>query len=129
VIVRLVVVTVLALGLALARLALRTWRSNLQRQPPGERLPAELVGDGPRTWVLFSTPWCATCGPAERQLRAADPTATVVRIDATDRPDLVDTLRIRTAPTVLLAGPDGRVLRRLAGPDAVSAHVAGLAPA
>jgi hypothetical protein len=125
---RLVVVGALLLLVAAGTLAYRARQRRLQRQPSGERLPAELVGDGDRTWVLFSTPWCATCGPAEQRLRAADPAATVTRIDATQRPDLADALRIRTAPTVLLAGPDGAVHRRLAGVDAVQAYLQDLTP-
>jgi hypothetical protein len=126
---RLLVLVALVVLVAAGTLAYRRWERGLQHQPADKRVPAELLGPGDRTWVLFSTPTCATCGPAEQQLRDRDPDATVRRIDATERADLTQALGIRAAPTVLLAGPDGSILLRLAGPRAVMAHLAELAPA
>ncbi len=126
---RALVFVALLVLVAAGTLAYRRWERRLQHQPAGKRVPAELLGPGDRTWILFSTPTCATCGPAEQRLRALDPDATVRRIDATDRADLAQALAIRAAPTVLLAGPDGTILLRLAGPRAVMAHLVELAPA
>jgi hypothetical protein len=95
-----------------------------QRVAAGDRLPAELrEPSAPRTWVLVTAPMCASCGPAEDRLRELDPGARLVRVDASQRPDLARALRVRAAPTLLLAGPDGHIRHRLAGPEAVDAEL------
>jgi hypothetical protein len=119
----LVVATLVVLGLTWA------WRRrqrSLQVHEPDRRVPVDLLGEADRTWLLFRTPFCATCGPAAARLRALDPGAALVVVDATERPDLTDRLRISAAPTVLLAGPDGRVSLRLSGPRAVNEHLDAL---
>ncbi len=88
-------------------------------------VPAWLVAGADRTWLLFTTPWCASCGPVEQQLRASDPSARVVKVDATQDRELAGAFSVRSAPTALLADRDGRVQARLVGVEAVTRYVAG----
>ena len=90
---------------------------------PVPNLPAHLVDGADRTWVVFTTPWCASCGPVTERLQAHDPAARVVKVDATAEPALADSFRIRSAPTVLLADRDGEVRERLVGAAAVDGYV------
>ena len=123
---RVVVVVVLLFALALATRLYRQWRAGLAHRPVGDdvpALPASLVGGSPRTWVVFTTPYCASCGPVERRLRDAEPESRVVVVDATEHPALADSFHVRTAPTVLLADAGGRVETRLVGAPAVTAFL------
>ncbi|HTS95891.1 MAG TPA: thioredoxin family protein [Streptosporangiaceae bacterium] len=70
------------------------------------------------TLVQFSTAFCAPCR-ATRQIladvaRTTDGVAHV-EIDAESHLDLVRRLDIRRTPTVLVIGPDGRIVRRASG--------------
>ncbi len=122
--VRLLVVAVLLAAFAVAPLLYRHRMRRLQVQPvDGASLPGHLLEGAHRTWVLFTTPWCATCGPVEERLRAHDPGARFVTVDATREPDLAGAMGVRSAPTVLLADGDGRVRTRLVGPEAVDRYV------
>lgn len=121
---RIVVVLVVAVVVAVGTAVYRRWRSGLESEAPEHpRLPADLLGGAARTWVLFSTPWCSTCGPLEAHLRRAEPDSRVVRVDATVDQDLADSYAIRSAPTVLLADARGDVERRFVGPAAVTAYL------
>ena len=82
-------------------------------------LPAELVAGAPATWIIFTTPYCASCSAVEADLAEAFPHHEVRRIDATERVDLADRYEVRRAPTTLLADEHGTVLQRLVGPEAV----------
>jgi glutaredoxin len=122
---RLVVVAILALAFAAAPGLFRRRQRRLQetpaRQPP---VPSRLLDTGAdRTWVLFTTPWCASCGPVEKLLQRANPAAGVVKVDATRDPDLARAFSVRSAPTVLLAGSDGHVRARLVGAEAVERYL------
>jgi len=86
---------------------------------PVPRLPSHVLADGPASWVVFTTPYCASCGPVADMLRGADDGAEVVTVDATAHPDLADAFRIRRSPTVLRADRAGVVDLRLVGPEAV----------
>jgi len=120
ILVRVVVVVVLAFGVLLATRLYRTWRAGvLSERPDHPLVPASLRADAERTWVVFTTPYCASCGPVEDSLRASDPGARVVRVDATREPMLADAFRVRSAPTVVLADADGQVQARLVGAEAV----------
>ncbi|HEX6595607.1 MAG TPA: thioredoxin family protein [Acidimicrobiales bacterium] len=122
--VRLLVVAVLVAAFAVAPLLHRRRMRRLQEQPvDGASLPGHLLEGAHRTWVLFTTPWCATCGPVEERLRAHDPGARFVTVDATRDRDLAGALGVRSAPTVLLADGHGRVQTRLVGPEAVDRYV------
>ena len=122
---RLAVVAALLCLFVLAR-ALHARRVRALQRPagePGARLPAGLLGGGPRTWLVFTTPYCASCGPAAERLRAADPEARVAVVDATRERALADALSVRSAPTALLADADGEVRARLVGADAVERYL------
>jgi glutaredoxin len=121
-----VVSVILLLGLAprLLRQRQQRLRGDQQPLPP---IPETLRGNSDRTYVIFTTKYCAQCGPVEAQLRRADPEAHVVRVDAEREPQLAAAFRVRSAPTVLLADSKGRVQRRLVGADAVKSHMASAA--
>lgn len=122
---RAVVVVVLLFGVALAGRLYRTWKAGLQQDRPGYPLvPASLRAGAARTWVVFTSPYCATCGPVADRLQAADPEARVVKVDATREPHLADAFSVRSAPTVLLADDAGTVTARLVGADAVQEYLA-----
>ncbi len=121
---RVVIVVVILLAVALAGRLYRAWRARLQDERPVHPLiPTSLRAGANRTWVIFTSPYCATCGPVEARLRASDPAARVVKVDATREPKLADAFSIRTAPTVLLADGDGNVTARLVGAGAVDDHL------
>jgi glutaredoxin len=73
--------------------------------------------------VVFTTPYCATCGPVTEALVAHDPKANVVKLDATVESELAGAMRVKTAPTVFLANKRGEVQHRLVGPDAVTRYI------
>jgi hypothetical protein len=114
------IVLAIVFGLGLAP---RLWRARHARLaadtdavPP---LPTTLRDPAAhRTYVIFTTRWCATCGPVEARLRAEDPDGHFVTVDAEAEPQLAARYRIRTAPTVLVADARGVVLQRLVGPAA-----------
>ena len=123
---RAVVVLVVLFAVALATRLYRSWRAGMQADRPVHPLiPASLLDGAARTWVVFTSPYCATCGPVAEQLRASDPAARVVKVDATREPHLTDAFSIRSAPTVLLADGDGNVTARLVGAEAVDDYVTG----
>lgn len=104
------------------------WRARFRRleratSDDGALIPEALRGPADRTWVVFTTPWCAACGPVETRLRAADPDAHVALVDATEHASLARSFAVRSAPTVLLADREGRVSTRLVGPEAVERYL------
>ena len=122
--VRLLVVLGLVAAFAVARVAYRRWRAGLHtesRRVP--TLPGHLVGDADRTWVVFTTPWCASCDTVTSHLSTADPDARVVKVDATEEPALAGAFHVRAAPTVLLADGLGVVRQRFVGAAAVASYV------
>jgi hypothetical protein len=121
---RLLIVVVLAFAVLLVARLFRQWRGTVRTEQPATPLvPLSIRAGAERTWVIFSTPLCASCGPIEARLRATDPTANVVRIDATEQPQLSNAFKVRSAPTVLLADGDGRVQARLVGAEAFDRYV------
>ncbi len=121
---RAIVIIALLFLLALAKRLYAQWRAGLQRERrPHPALPSALLDGAERTWVLFTTPYCATCGPVKEQLAASDPNARVVTVDATREPRLAETFHVRSAPTALLADHDGRVQARLVGAGAVAEYL------
>jgi hypothetical protein len=122
---RAIVVVVLLFAVALAARLYRAWRAGVQgHQPVHPRVPETLLAGAARTWVLFTSPYCAACGPVEDRLRASDPDARLVKVDATREPHLADAFSVRSAPTVLLADGAGNVTARLVGAEAVTEYVA-----
>ena len=114
------VVAVIVLGLVVGRRMYVQWQARLQRpQESSPRVPNELLGDADRTWVVFTTPFCASCDPVKTQLADQDPAADIVTVDATKEPHLADAFAVRSAPTVLLADRGGHVQARLVGAPAV----------
>lgn len=119
-----VVVALLAL-FAVAPVLYRRRQARLQEGPAFHpAVPSALREGAARTWVVFTTPWCASCGPVEDRLRESDPEARVVRVDATREPELAGAFSVRSAPTAVLADAHGRVQARLVGPEAVERYVA-----
>lgn len=88
------------------------------------RVPRELLDGADRTWVVFTTPYCAACGPVKDQLASDDPLANIVTVDATREPHLANAFGVRSAPTVLLADAVGDVQARLVGAPAVRDYLA-----
>lgn len=60
---RLLVVLALLVTVGAVSWAWRARRARLQRVRFGERLPAELRRDAARTWVVVTTPGCASANP------------------------------------------------------------------
>ena len=118
--VRVLVAVAFLLAIALAARVYRARRSALvDERPTHPVVPDALRNGAERTWVVFTSPYCASCRPVEDQLREADPDARVVKVDATREPHLAAAFHVRTAPTVVLADAAGRVRQRLVGADAV----------
>jgi hypothetical protein len=122
--VRAVIVVVLAFGVLLVARLFRQWRAGVRADSRATPLvPPSIRAGAERTWVIFTTPLCASCGPIEARLRRDYPDANVVRIDATEQPRLSHAFQVRSAPTVLLADGDGRVTARLVGTEAFDRYV------
>lgn len=120
ILVRAFVVVALVFGVALLTRAYRSWRARLRADGGDHPLvPASLLAGAERTWVVFTTRYCASCGPVVERLRTTDPGARVVRVDAAREPLLADAFRVRSAPTAFLADAHGRVQARLVGAEAV----------
>ncbi|HVF31682.1 MAG TPA: thioredoxin family protein [Acidimicrobiales bacterium] len=122
---KLVIVAVIVVGLIVGR------RLYLQRQARhrtvrvhSPKVPEALLDGADRTWVVFTTPYCASCGPVKERLAEDDPSARIVTVDATREPHLAQAFAVRSAPTVLLAGADGAVQARLVGAPAVRDYLA-----
>jgi len=120
-----VVLGILFAMAAVTRLYRQRRAGLLTARPAHPVVPASLLAGAEHTWVVFTTPYCASCGPVKARLRASDPAARVVEVDATREPHLARAFSIRAAPTALLADGDGRVATRLVGAEAVEAYVAG----
>lgn len=71
------------------------------------------------TWVIFSTPLCVSCSAVQADLERNFPHHQVVKIDATERPDLADPYAVRRAPTTILADGQGRIVERFVGPESI----------
>ena len=119
------IVALIVLALIVGRRMYVAWQARLQRpHAPTRRLPAELLDGAERTWVVFTTPFCASCGPVKELLAEEDPSARIVTVDATREPHLADAFAVRSAPTVLLADRIGEVQARLVGAPAVRTYLA-----
>ena len=79
--------------------------------------------DAACTWVIFTTPFCASCALVESDLERAFPHHAVRMVDATEQPELAGTYQVRRAPTTLLADHEGNILERLVGPEGVRSFI------
>jgi hypothetical protein len=114
--VKLLIVAAVIFVIIAGKVVHRRWKLGLQRPVDHPRLPDELAGG----WVVFTTPYCATCEPVKERLRSLDPAAPVHTVDATREPRLAEAFAIRSAPTALLSDAAGNVQRRLVGAAAVA---------
>ena len=122
------IVAALVVAIVIARRAYRGWQASLHTEERAHpKVPAALLGDAERTWVVFTTPYCATCEPVKQSLAASDPAARVVTVDATREPQLAQAFHVRSAPTALLADAGGEVRTRLVGAAAVTQYVSAAA--
>lgn len=99
-------------------------RSSLALPP----VPERLRGPG-RTWIVFATEYCATCGPVTERLRALHPADTVHKVMVEAESSLADDFAVRTAPTLLEVDAAGTVVHSVAGAESVLRHVDSLAAA
>ncbi len=91
-------------------------------------LPEHLRGPG-RTWVVFATEFCATCGPVTDRLRSLHPDDTVHKILVEGEVALAEAYKVRTAPTLLEVDRAGAIVHSVAGAEPVLRYVDALAPA
>lgn len=110
-----VLVAVAGMAVAYARARARDAERGGAGLPP---LP-EHLRRASTTWVIFTTPHCATCGTVEATLSRTFPDHAVVKVDATVDVELADRYAVRRAPTVLRADGLGAITDRLVGADAV----------
>jgi thiol-disulfide isomerase/thioredoxin len=83
------------------------------------------------TLVQFSTPFCAPCRPTRQilaQVAGVVQGVAHVEIDAAERLDLTRRLRVTSAPTILVLGPDGAVVTRAVGQPRKADVIAALEP-
>jgi hypothetical protein len=121
---RLVIVAVVVVIVAVVARAYRDHRaraaSSAARTSAGpQRVPARLLGGADRTWIVFTSPYCVSCGPLAEHLRRSDPTAEVVVVDASRDPAAARELKVLSAPTTFLVDADGRVAGRFVGSPSV----------
>ena len=120
-----VLVAAIVLGLILGRRLYVQYQARLQAPVQvTQRVPPELLSGAERTWIVFTTPLCASCGPVKEQIELEDPSGRIITIDATREPHLAEAFDVRTAPTVVLADATGEVRARLVGAPAVRDYLA-----
>lgn len=126
--IRILVVVALLAFFALAKVAYDRRAASLAARPSLDlpALPDRLRGPG-RTWVVFATEYCATCGPVTERLRALHPDDTVRKVMVEQEPDLAAGFDVRTAPTLLEVDATGSVVHSVAGAAPVLRHVDALA--
>ena len=126
--IRILVVVALLAFFALAKVAYDRRAASLAARPSLDlpALPDRLRGPG-RTWVVFATEYCVTCGPVTERLRALHPDDTVRKVMVEQEPDLAAGFDVRTAPTLLEVDATGSVVHSVAGAAPVLRHVDALA--
>ena len=121
---RTLIVAGLLLAVVVAAGLYRRWQAAVvAARPHHPPVPDSLRAGAERTWVVFTTPYCASCGPVADRLRASDPSARVVTVDATREPVLAEEFSVRSSPTAVLADRRGRVTTRLVGAAEVERYV------
>ena len=89
-------------------------RKAAHRQARGDLSHAD--GISPGLW-LFTAPYCHRCVRLRDRLDSVAPVIAYETVDVCERPDLVRSLDIRSAPTVLAVGANGQVQAWLTGDD------------
>jgi hypothetical protein len=125
----LAVLTVLSMLGAARPLLARSRRRADSAALPDENLAAFAVAGAPRTWVVFTTPYCVTCGPLIDEIEVTFGEHGVVALDASEHGDLADRLGVRRSPTVFELDGDGAVVNRTIGAEATRAHLVARQPA
>ncbi|MDE0803937.1 MAG: thioredoxin family protein [Acidimicrobiales bacterium] len=125
---RIVVVVVLLAAFAVAKVWYDRRSTSLSDRSSLDlpSVPDRLCGPG-RTWIVFATEYCATCGPVTERLRALHPDDTVQKVMVEHDSGLADAFAVRTAPTLLEVDVTGDVVHSVAGAEAVLRHVDALA--
>ena len=82
-----------------------------RRDPVGGDHAVDLA---PGLWLL-TAPYCHRCERLRDRLESIRPVVAYGTVDVCERPDLVRALDIRSAPTLLAIGADGRVQDQIAG--------------
>ncbi|MEZ5141312.1 MAG: thioredoxin family protein [Acidimicrobiales bacterium] len=86
-------------------------------------LPADLQGELRPTWLVLSTPVCASCRAVQAAVADAFPHHRVLKVDVTERPELGDRYDVKRAPTTIVADATGTVVERLVGAEAVVSFI------
>ncbi len=111
---RILILFLLALGIAAGWGLLRLWRRTKLRGLRGETPLAGVVPAGRPAVVAFSTPTCAEChtrqAPALARLATAlGDTVTVRSLSALEHPEIVRQIGILTVPATIVLDRDGYV--------------------
>src|SRR5207237_9026432 len=93
------VVAILVLLLLVPPIYRQRRRASTQARRPLPAVPARLLAGAERTWVVFTTPYCASVASVEAHLRAHDPGARPGETHATLDPCLAPESDVRPAPT------------------------------
>ena len=119
----LAVLAVLTVIGAARPLLARALRRDKAAALPGARLGGFAVPGADRTWVVFTTPYCATCGPLMEEIQRVLPDDGVVGIDATEHAALTRELGVRRSPTVFEIDASGRIIDRMIGAEAARSRL------
>jgi hypothetical protein len=122
----LAVLTVVSMIAAARPLLTRTRRRDDAAELPEEQLGGFAVPGAARTWVVFTTPYCATCGPLMDEIESVLPDDGVVGVDATEHPELTRELGVRRSPTVFEIDGTGGIVDRMIGAEATRARLPGV---
>jgi hypothetical protein len=125
----LAVLAVLALIAAAPPLLARSRRRADGADLPDEHLGHFAVAGASRTWIVFTTPYCATCGPLMEEIGRTFPDDGLVALDGAEHGELATRLGVRRSPTVFEIDGGGRIRDRLIGADATRAHLPRVEPA
>lgn len=125
----LAVLAVLSLLAAARPLLTRSRRRADDAALPDEHLVEHAVVGAARTWIVFTTPYCATCGPVIDEIGRSFPDDGLVTLDASEHHALADRLGVRRSPTVFEIDAEGSVVSRTIGAEATRAHLAAVEPA